>query len=82
MQKMSEKEVFVFWMQEVDGISAQCIFKEGHYVVNVKKGEVKKQKKFKAQFFPSFGMDIADHQESLKVAEELALEIEAEEVKK
>lgn len=66
-----------FW-EDIDcsGITAKCEYVNDQFKVTVFKGEIKKEGSFSPSFTPKFGMDVIDMNESLKIAEELASEID------
>ncbi len=66
----------LFWEQDIDGILAQCHWEDSKYTVTVSKGDMKKQESFGQTFTPTFGMDVADVQTLMTLAEKLAVEIE------
>ena len=62
------------------GITAKCVYEPEKmtYHVTVSKGDLVKTESFGQTFTPTFGMDVADQQESGAIAEKLAKEIEKE----
>ena len=72
-------EKILMW-EDVDttGIKASCYFIPGthQYQVIIKKGTYSQEKFFPCSFTPTFGMDIIDQNQSLIIAEQLALIVE------
>ena len=70
-----------FWKDtDPKGITAKCEFNPDTfmYIVTVFKDEVKKEEEFRCSFEPRFGMDILDANQSMQIAEKLAIALEKE----
>ena len=70
-----------FWKDtDSKGITAKCEFEpiNFNYIITVSYGNTVKTEKFRCSFEPRFGMDIIDSNQSMMIAEKLALEIEKE----
>ena len=63
-----------------DGINLIISYNGVEYIVRVSKGLIVKEKKVSCSFTPTFGMDMLDQRQCFIVAEELALEIDKENI--